>query len=66
MFFIVSQIDIYGIEATANVHDSLWDCTSMYLCLKLTDDMNACGWSVKLVNGGKAERLELHCELAKL
>eukprot|EP01052_Picozoa_sp_SAG31_P039089 SAG31_NODE_5347_length_2594_cov_2.007615_3_plen_188_part_00 len=56
----------YGIEANANVHDSLWDCTSMYLCLKLIDDMNACGWHTHLVDGGRAGHTMLQCDLAKL
>ena len=42
------------------------DITSVYLCLKLWDDANACGWTVGLVEGGKGGRLVLQCDLAKL
>ena len=48
------------------MHDSLWDCTSMYLCLKLIDDMQACGWRVSCVEGDRAGRVRLSCEVAKL
>ena len=48
------------------MHDSMWDITSIYLCLKMIDDANACGWEVSLVDGGKGERVEMRCSLAKL
>eukprot|EP01046_Picozoa_sp_COSAG06_P035686 COSAG06_NODE_3858_length_4826_cov_6.063465_7_plen_89_part_00 len=28
----------------------MWDITSVFLCLKLIDDANACGWQLALVD----------------
>ena len=36
-------------EIEARVHDSLWDVTSIFLCLKLLDDASACGWEWQIV-----------------